>query len=262
MLLNQKQISDLKLIDGEYKKREPASIPLTIHTIVTSDGELNSNSKDKKYLIPPQGMVLAISNEVINIEGKQVLGYTTIKNYLSRNGIWALSIGIVDSDWIGPISSVLINFGKQPYELEIGDEFLRMTFHSYDKLDDEFLAFTKVGKRENTTYQPADYIKRRKGEFRLIMDDKFLMLGKLETEITQNVKKGMMDDLSLVARVLTFASVILTITFFGVNYLIKDDEKETTEHYENILVKKQNEELIIRLDSLSERMNHLEKDSN
>lgn len=214
MLLNQEQIKIHELISEPYSKTEPASVPLTINSIVTSDGEINSVSKEKKYSIPPQGMVLAVSTEILSIDGKNFLGYTTIKNSLSRQGVWALNIGLVDSNWNGPISSVLINFGKQPFELVIGDPFLRMTFHRYDPLNKAFIEEHKVDLEKRYNYDLIKYTKERKGEFRLTMDEKFLMLGALSEDLEKSIKESIFKQVATMAWMFTAASVFVALLGF------------------------------------------------
>lgn len=249
MLLNQTQIKALKLISGSYKDREPASVPLTINTIIANDKEINTSTHDKTFTIPPQGMVLAISNEIFNLEpSKRVLGYTTVKNSMSRAGIWALNIGIVDSDWNGPIGSVLINFGKQPYILEVNEEFLRMTFHSFDRLANEDLS-KLISDKKGTSFTLSEYIKMRKNEYRLRMDDKFLVLNQLESTITSNVKKSILATASSYGIVLALIGGIMGIATYVSGRL--SSERTAKEYLDNVVLTQKNEYLQGSIDSLS-----------
>ena len=54
------------------------------------------------------------------------------KTRLSNEGILALSTGITDPGYRGRVSSILINFGKEPRELRQYAPFLRFTFHEID----------------------------------------------------------------------------------------------------------------------------------
>lgn len=259
MLLDKYSIGKLGLIHGNATDKEPASVPLTIGTIITDDGEINQGS----VFIPPQGMVLAVSREVFNMKGKSVLGYTTVKNALSRVGIWALNIGIVDSDWQKPIASVMINFGKQPYELTVGQEFLRMTFHGYGNATAQPVLRGNEPSPEEVKEIYEKYVAERKVEFRAMMDNTFLMLGKSEEKIERNLKKSILQQVGYVAWVITGISAIMGFSAFIIGRLTTDDKAR--EYYEKVIVK-ENEDLVkdkgdLRsIDSVNFKLNSLSKE--
>ena len=91
---------------------------------------LPSGKATRAYKIPPLGMVKAVSLEKLNLP-KEVLGYATVKTGLSSDGILAINIGLLDPEYKGLVSSILINFSKNDYHLQRGDEFLRASFHRY-----------------------------------------------------------------------------------------------------------------------------------
>jgi len=127
MLMSGKEIQAASLIqDASVDMYQAASYNLRVGTIILPDGK-----KEEAYQVQPLGMVKVVSLERLNLP-KNVLGYATVKTGLSSDGILAINIGLVDPEYKGLLSSILINFSKNTYHLQRGDEFLRLTFHHYD----------------------------------------------------------------------------------------------------------------------------------
>jgi hypothetical protein len=72
-------------------------------------------------------MVRVISKEFLKLPDT-VTGHVLLKNQLCTQGVLAISIGVVDPGFEGPISSTLINFGREICEINKGDAFLRVSF--------------------------------------------------------------------------------------------------------------------------------------
>jgi dUTPase len=82
--------------------------------------------------LEPQGIAVVVSRETLKLPA-DVCGHALVKTSLCREGVLAMSIGIIDPNWEGPISSILLNFGKKAYRLRKGDPFLRVTFHPLEQ---------------------------------------------------------------------------------------------------------------------------------
>jgi deoxycytidine triphosphate deaminase len=127
MLLNKDQIknwNNSNLVQGASDKRfRAASYDLEIGRIIDHKGK-----EVDQIDIEAQGMVRVISRERVKLP-QNVSGYATVKTSLCDEGILAINIGILDPGYDGLLSSTLINFGRSPYPLKIGDVFLRLTFH-------------------------------------------------------------------------------------------------------------------------------------
>lgn len=120
------------------------------------------------FYLEPQGMVRVVSEETLTLP-KNITGYALVKNRFSNLGILAINIGIIDPGYEGPISSTLINFGKQPYLLKPGTVFLRLTFHEFDP--PQF-----APEPQRSTYN--EYLARTKEEVGLYSGSTFLGLDK------------------------------------------------------------------------------------
>jgi len=151
-----------------------ASYDLSVGNMITVDGDTVS-----EYTIPPQGMIVAVSKEEFKMPD-DIIGYTTIKNSLSSQGILALNIGLVDPTWQGPISSVLINFGRTAHKIKKGEKFLRMTFFKFNKP-------SKNSKDPFPVNSPEQYMLLKKIESKAYFEKTFLNLDSLKKEITKNV---------------------------------------------------------------------------
>jgi len=126
MLMSSEEIQSAGVIqDAIAGMYQAASYNLRVGRIILPGGK-----DEQAFQIPPLGMVKIVSWERLELP-KNVLGYATVKTGLSSNGILAINIGLVDPEYKGLLSSILINFSKNTYHLQRGDEFLRLTFHRY-----------------------------------------------------------------------------------------------------------------------------------
>jgi deoxycytidine triphosphate deaminase len=125
-------ISGGKLDPKKYFKSEDAvvrgtAVDLKIGTIFDPDG----NEVDGCYSLKPGEMVQVVSREIFNLP-ENVTGFVTYKTGLTRIGIWALTVGIVDSGWDGPIATTLLNFSKAEYPVKLGETFLRVSLFEHE----------------------------------------------------------------------------------------------------------------------------------
>lgn len=115
-----------------------SSCDLTIGGIITQDGRETTGP----FVLKPGHMVQVVSAEVFSLKG-DVTGHVTYKTELTRNGIWALTVGIVDPGWNGPISTTLLNFSRVEHAVSIGSKFLRVSFFQHSSVSNEKLRACK-----------------------------------------------------------------------------------------------------------------------
>jgi len=118
-------------------------------------------------VLESQGMVRVISAEYLRMP-KGVVGYALTKNGLSNVCVLAINIGIIDPGYSGPVSSTLINFGKEPFVITRDTKFLRLTFHPCAE-DPKMRIFPALTHEE--------YLARTVSEVRRHSSDKFLNLA-------------------------------------------------------------------------------------
>lgn len=82
------------------------------------------------FVLKPGAMVQVVSAEVFDLKD-DVTGHVTYKTGLTKEGIWALTVGIVDPGWDGPIATTLLNFSRVDHTIHIGSPFLRVTFFEH-----------------------------------------------------------------------------------------------------------------------------------
>jgi deoxycytidine triphosphate deaminase len=111
-----------------------SSYDLTVGKIIDTNGKSNS----KSFVLKPRQMVQVVTNQVFQLPNT-VTGHVTCKTSLTKEGIWALTVGIIDPGWNGPIATTLVNFGKVDHLIQIGDPFLRVSLFEHDKIDEKYV---------------------------------------------------------------------------------------------------------------------------
>lgn len=164
--------------------------------------EASTNKRFKSYNIPPQGMILVISKEALQLPD-DILAYTTVKNSMSIRGILAINIGLVDPNYKGPISSIVMNFGNKAFELNEGDSFLRLTFHKTGSSTKQFKKIQYISDDE--------YSSLRSDTFRAHNSDKFLSLGKLTNQIRNRLGLSILKLSVIVFTILASIATVLTV---------------------------------------------------
>lgn len=103
-----------------------SSFDLTIGCIFNQEGK----KIEGPFTLKPGHIVQVASAEVFDLPAN-VTGHVTYKTTLTQKGIWALTVGIVDPGWDGPIATTLLNFSRADYPLAEGDAFLRVTLFEH-----------------------------------------------------------------------------------------------------------------------------------
>jgi len=112
MLLNRDEIEKSNFIAEGFKTEalRTAGYDLRVRTmIVKRDGKAETFTDDCDLL--PQGIVAVVSEEVVKLPA-DVCAFASVKTGLCREGVVAINVGLIDPGWEGPISSVMLNFGK------------------------------------------------------------------------------------------------------------------------------------------------------
>jgi deoxycytidine triphosphate deaminase len=192
-------------------KRRASSFDLTIGEIIDHAGEASFGP----FKLQPGHMVQVISKEVFSLPA-DVTGHVTYKTALTRNGIWALTVGIIDPGWRGPISTTLFNFSKSDYAIHEGDSFLRVSFFKHAAV--------------NETHFPKQYDSvAYRIEIRKIAMTKFAETFLNQDEISEKAGKAVISRIqlqslawvALIATVFTIAQIIIDAWF---NWKPSDNE--------------------------------------
>lgn len=121
-----------------FKSGQPlaqgSSFDLTIGSIFDHQGK----KVEGPFTIKPGHMVQVVSSEVFALSDR-VTGHVTYKTTLTKKGIWALTVGIVDPGWDAPIATTLLNFSRVDYAITEGDAFLRVSLFEHEPVPSDRL---------------------------------------------------------------------------------------------------------------------------
>jgi hypothetical protein len=116
----------------------------------------------------------------------------------------ALNTGIIDPSYEGPVSAVMVNFGRTPFSLHRHDVFLRLTFHRYDPPAD-FEALQPVDRQ--------DFVRERKKEVAERFSSSFL---DITGHIAEAARGAFWRYLPAIAIIVGFVALLVTSVTFGV----------------------------------------------
>ena len=209
MILNYEEIKKRKLIsDFSDENFENASYDLSIDQIITVNGK-----KINRIKIQPNGMAVVTSKETVKIPNN-IIGHAFVKTRLSQKGIMANNIGIIDPGYDGPLSSVLVNFGKKAYELKKDDIFLRITFSKFKKPENNI--DLKYG-----PFERKEYVTNRRSA---AMD----YLGNAFVDIEDNIRRKVTSTTTKMATNFGLWAAAFGLLFAGITFIvnIKDDDSQ------------------------------------
>lgn len=123
-----------RFFKGGNPQVQGSSFDLTIGCIFDHQGK----KVEGPFTIRPGHMVQVVSSEEL-ILSNRLTGHVTYKTAMTRQGIWALTVGIVDPGWNGPIATTLLNFSRVDHCVAEGDPFLRISLFEHEAVPPEKL---------------------------------------------------------------------------------------------------------------------------
>jgi len=200
MVLNHEQVIDFNLIeDYDSKEFSNGSYNLRVCEIIDMD-----NNQHKTFTLKPQGMVYVIFKEKITLPNN-IIGFAHVKTSLTKRGIMATNIGVIDPKYIGYISTLLINFGKTDYLVLQNESALKLTFSKFKKPKNDH-------KLSNNDKPHQDYIIETQKNI-LNLDEKFLNLNNVEKSVEKRVIETVFTRIRNVVGVFTFGSFLVATIF-------------------------------------------------
>lgn len=191
-----------------------SSIDLKMRDILYKDEKENIRDLPR-VILKPQDSAYIISEEIIHVpEG--YIAYVFLKNRLSQKGFLALNTGIIDSNYSGPISTLLINFSKNDQYLPVSKNdsdkaFFRVVFH---EIGDSAPKSCKY-KKNPETYVPnieyEKYFNYRKEEIANIPKT-FLEPTMLKEQISKELTEKLSSiSLAKIGMLITIVGLLLSI---------------------------------------------------
>jgi deoxycytidine triphosphate deaminase len=179
MFLNHEQIKNRGIIlnsnDSEFTDY---SYNLTIEKII----DMNCNVFES-FTLKPQGMAYVVFKEKLALPS-DIIGFAHVKTTLTKRGIMATNIGIIDSNYNSYISTLLINFGKTECFLSRNMTALRVTFAKVEEPS------CKIPLKQ-TDLDLDKYITTIKENI-VNLDEKFLNLNSIESDVKKSVKDSIL----------------------------------------------------------------------
>ncbi len=195
--------SDNLVVGANDTQFRDSTYGLRIGHIIDSNGEAHCED----YRLAPQEVVWLVSMESVRLPSN-ITAIAHIRTALCNKGLLALNTGIVDSGWNAPLATPVLNFGKTPHILHLGEEFLRLTFHGHT---------ADRNSKEKKTH-PAQYLRERQESAITYFGKKFLNSDVIIKEaIGSNVFKfvGIFGVLiALITIALTFAAILINSSAF------------------------------------------------
>jgi deoxycytidine triphosphate deaminase len=127
MILNEQQISDLKLVTNAVQAGQRSSTyDATVGKIISEGVIIDAAS----FTLPRRGIVWVVSKEEFTLPN-DITGLATLRTTWTHKGVLALNLGIIDPGWSGPLATALVNFGNGNFQIAKGDPFFRVMFHQH-----------------------------------------------------------------------------------------------------------------------------------
>lgn len=204
--------------EGQPLKRG-SSFELSIGVIVDKDG----NRTTGPFVLKPGEMVQVVSKEVFRLPN-DVTGHVTYKTALTRHGIWALTVGIVDPGWEGPIGTTLLNFSRVDFPIDRGLTFLRVTLFKHSTVPDALLP-----KPVTSPEYIRDIQKIASTKFSRTFLNSDEIVEKAGGAVIDRMQKIVLAWITVIAAVFTIIQVILTILPIGLNYYLNSPSNKGIE---------------------------------
>ncbi|ENN6466342.1 hypothetical protein QX223_03845 [Vibrio vulnificus] len=209
---------------------DKASFDLEFKTILTLDEENQSIvSSDSIENLKPQQCAYLVSKQFIRIP-KGYIAYVFLKNRMCQRGLLALNTGIIDQDYYGPISTLVINLSKKhaaiPNENYPNDRsFFRVVFHKFDS-NDANRPSNQISEADldfSKTYHSYDeYLGGCKSKLRDYPEN-FLNTAALEKRLQREIEKKAGDfSIKKLSIYLALLAVVFTLLPFLRDYYFSE----------------------------------------
>lgn len=218
---------------------QSTSFDLTVGAIIDHNGK----KVEGPFILKPGNMVQVCTAEVFDLPS-DVTGHVTYKTTQTQKGIWALTVGIVDPGWDGPISTTLLNFSRVDYPISEGDAFLRVSLFEHTSVPDKSL-------REAPT--PENYLANVQKLAGTIFPKTFLdtdeIISKSGDAVLQKIRTEALSWIIGIALILSLIQVIAN--YFQPAYIISSYEMKI----------KQMENKLLKLEDIERKIDLMNTDS-
>jgi deoxycytidine triphosphate deaminase len=223
------------LTDADAEHIRNSSYYLTIGAIIPvgkAAEKFDPGKPPGSLTLEPGQVAWVVSREVFNIKSHRITALVTLRSTLTKKGLLALDVGMVDPDFEGPIGSIVINFSKNQVLLSTTDEFFRVVFIEHEEVPPEY-------RRPREKYTAEEYIKRQREGIISSFPETFLnrddLIEKIVARTTKEIEPKVLDNLMLqlikkhygkVGLFLLVVAVVVAGTFYGLwsRYGLSDEQ--------------------------------------
>ncbi|CAB1250276.1 hypothetical protein ACXAJL_000109 [Vibrio cholerae] len=186
----------LGFVLGDDKKLIPhqqyvgkSSFDLEVKEVLVKDDHGDVLGNPSIDNLQPQDSAYLISKQYIRVP-KGYVAYVFLKNRMSQKGLLALNTGIIDQNYYGPISTLILNLSNRAASIPDKDNpndlsFFRVVFHKIDsneKINENELEFPTDADAKDYN----EYVKYRRLEL-LALPKTFLNAKEIEKRIKDEV---------------------------------------------------------------------------
>lgn len=135
LIVGKSIISQRLIKNGVETQVKHSTYDLTIGEIFPAGEKSVTVKEDELFYLKPRQTVLVLSKEEFGLPAT-VTGIATLRTTLTKKGLLALNVGVIDPFFNGPISTTLINFSEKEVPIKIGMPFFRVLFLEHDDTTD------------------------------------------------------------------------------------------------------------------------------
>lgn len=188
-----------------------SSVDLTIGKMFDEAGTDLGGS----HVLKPGQMVFVVSEDLFDLP-PDITCFVSCKTKLTHDGVWAITVGIVDPCWCGPISTTLVNFGANARVLTKGMPFLRAAFFRHEETDAKS---PKLDPQREQTY----YLQKAK-QFAVGFDKTFLRVEQVAADAGRIAADRMRNGALFWAAILAlFFTGMQTLSVAADRYIFSKD---------------------------------------
>ena len=212
LVIGQSILNQRLLKNGKPQNLKHSTYDLSIGKIYPAGENRNSIQAGEIYYLKPNQAVLVLSEEEFGLPGT-ITGIATLRTTLTKMGLLALNVGIIDPFFNGPISTTLINFSGRPVPIEIGMRFFRVVFFEHEN--------TTEYHAENESKKPEEYDKELRIDAYREFPKNFMNMPEFDRRFYAGTAMKMLKGWAIVYWYLSIPALIfITSTCF---YIIQND---------------------------------------
>lgn len=242
--------SNLLVTDADDKFFRASTYDLTVGDIVPAGGD---TCDKESYPLQPGGMVRVVSKESLKLPSS-ITAHVLLKNELCTKGVLAINIGVADPGFEGPLSSTLINFGRETCSVEKGTPFLRVSFHRCPVSPKASLA---------QKYSRDEYLKRVRQEVLAYSAPTFLNMDAMAARAAEKTfakfKEGIVVWATLIAVIIAVLAIFAPLGASLVDRYVTSLTQERDRQLEQTVEQKVLENYEGRFKALSEQIQQVQR---